>query len=171
MPKEAPVPAVGQGPFARGILDETRPRSRPRAILRGIVIAIIATHIVLALWSGYRAIWQVFALEIRAPAVLRAGDAVSYSVVSSGRVPVTVWLELIQGARGETLATTVVEDGVIAVYDPRIRRGRWSGTLSADQLAPFEPGLATLRVTATGRPQFLRSPPPTVREMAVRIDR
>jgi hypothetical protein len=36
-------------------------------------------------------------------------------------------------------------------------------------LARFEPGTATLRATAVGRPQWLRVPPPTVREQPVII--
>jgi hypothetical protein len=53
------------------------------------------------------------------------------------------------------LETTIVKDGVISGYDPRIRRGRSSVLLSSDQLASFEPGPAAV----------------PVRELIVRIER
>jgi hypothetical protein len=38
-------------------------------------------------------------------------------------------------------------------------------------LSDFEPGAATLRASAVGRPQWLRVPPPTIREQSVSIER
>jgi hypothetical protein len=43
--------------------------------------------------------------------------------------------------------------------------------LAPEQLARFLSGPATVRATATGRRQWLRLPPPTVREAAVDIRR
>jgi hypothetical protein len=141
-------------------------------VLRRLVLPLLALHVALALWSGYRAIVQVFRLELQvAQPLLRAGSAVSYAVVSSGRVPVTVRLELVQGTRAEMLATTRVRDGAIAGYDPRLQRARQSVVLTEPVLSRFEAGPALLRVTAVGSSQWLRTPPPTVREVAVRIGR
>ena len=54
--------------------------------------------------------------------------------------------------------------------DPRVMRETLDVRLSRRDLAGFEPGVATVRAVATGRSQFLRVPPPTVRTIPVRID-
>jgi len=154
--------------FARGVFCDTT----SMLVLRRLLVPLLVIHVVLALWSGYRAIVQVFRLELQVTQPLvRAGSAVGYAVVSSGRVPVTVRLELIQGARAETLATTRVRDDAIAGYDPRLQRARQSAVLTEAVLSKFEAGPALMRVTAVGSPQWLRTPPPTVRDLAVRIER
>ena len=43
--------------------------------------------------------------------------------------------------------------------------------IEPQMLAEFDPGPAVLRASAVGRPQWLRVPPPTIREMAVTISR
>ena len=142
------------------------------AVLRRVVIVLFSVHVVLGLWSGYRAIVQVFRLDLRVPQpVLRAGSSVGYDVVSSGRVPVRVRLELIQGTIAETLAVMRVRDGTIAGYDPRIQKGAQTVRLSDGQLARFSAGPAVVRATAIGSSQWLRTPPPTVREAPVLIGR
>ena len=46
-----------------------------------------------------------------------------------------------------------------------------SVTLTPAMLSEFDPGPATLRASAVGRPQWLRVPPPSIREQAVSIGR
>src|SRR5207237_5531340 len=81
--------------------------SEPRATLylRRAIIALVSVHVMLAMWSGYRAIVQVFSLDLRVPArELSAGSIVHFDVHSSARAPVTVRVELMQGTRSETLS-------------------------------------------------------------------
>jgi hypothetical protein len=141
-------------------------------VLWRIIAPLLVVHVTLALWSGYRAIWQVLSLDLRVPgAELRAGTAASYSVLSSGRVPVTVRLEMIQGTHAETLSVTRVRSGVIAGYDPRIYRESRTVIFTDTLLARFQPGPAVLKATGIGSMQWLRVPPPTTRQTAVQIVR
>jgi hypothetical protein len=146
--------------------------ARGVALFKKATLIFLALCIVVALASGYRAYFQVYSLELRLdePA-LRGGSVVRTEVVGSGRTHVTVRLELIQDARAETLAVEHVPGNDWASFDPRPRRAAQTLTLTPELLARFRPGPATLRATATGRPQWTRLPPPLVREAAVEIRR
>jgi hypothetical protein len=74
-------------------------------------------------------------------------------------------LELVQGAVAETLGCPNEN----ASYDPRPKRASASVVLTPASLAPFKPGLALVRATANGGMQWLRTPPPTIREQRVEI--
>ena len=162
-PSSATRKAFGRGAF------EPMPAMR---ILWRIIAPLLVVHVTLALWSGYRAIWQVLSLDLRVPsATIQSGASASYSVLSSGRVPVTVRLQLIQGARADTLAVTRVRQGYPAGYDPRLFRGERTVVFTNAMLSGYRPGPAVLRATAIGSMQWLRTPPPTIRETAVRIVR
>jgi len=141
-------------------------------VLRRLIAPLLVVHVTLALWSGYRAIWQVLRLELEVPSVtIRAGATARYAVVSSGRVPVTVRLFLVQGAQVETLAVTRVRKGMPAGYDPRIFKAARTVVVGDSTLSRFAAGPAQLRAVAIGSMQWLRVPPPTIRETAVQIVR
>lgn len=78
-------------------------------------------------------------------------------------------LELIQGARRDTLMTHLIRDYAVPSYDPRTIRYRTTVTLSAEQLGRLSPGPATLRLIGNGSMQWLRTPPPKIRDVYVRI--
>lgn len=140
------------------------------AVLRRIIVPLVIVHVLFALWSGYRAIVQVFGLDLRLPTqLLSDGSRVAFAVTSSGRVTVTVRLELIQGARAETLSVLRVRTSRNATYDPFPKHGSQSVLLTRERLSRFVPGPAIVRATATGLSQWLRTPPPTVREARVTI--
>ena len=140
------------------------------AIVRKLFIALIVVHVPLALWSGYRAIVQVQKLELNAPStVLHDGSTIHVGVVSSGRATVDVWLEMIQGMRAETLGVRRVPTGGNPAYDPRFKYGSMAVVVTPELLGRFEPGAALVRATAHGRSQWLRTPPPEVREVAIEI--
>ena len=136
------------------------------ALVRKALIILVVVHIPLALWSGYRAIVQVQRL-----ALYDGGSTVRVDVVSSGRGPVDVRLEMIQGIHVETLGVLRVPSSGNPAYDPRFQRGSMAVALTPAVLARFQPGAALLRATATGRPQWLRTPPPEVREVSVELPR
>jgi hypothetical protein len=146
--------------------------SRPLVLLRRATLAFLALCSVTALASGHRAYFQVRGLELRVDApVLRAGSVVETEVVSSGRTHVDVRVELVQGPRAETLAAQSVRGNEWGSIDPRTRRASQRVVLTPEVLSRFREGAAVLRATATGRPQWTRLPPPTVRETAVEIRR
>ncbi len=126
-------------------------------------------HVPLALWSGYRATVQVQSLELNASDRLRDGSTIRVGVVSSGRVTVDVRLEMIQGARAETLGVQRVASSGNPAYDPRFKRAAMSVVVTPQLLSRFEAGSARVRATAHGRPQSLRTPPPETREVMVEI--
>jgi hypothetical protein len=143
---------------------------RTMVVLRWIILPLLCVHVVLATISGYRAIHQIYRLDLRVPnAQLTSGSRLGLYVVTSGRVEAGTILELRQGARVETLAIGCVPRNGNGSYDPRARRDSIFATLGADILWKLASGSATLRATATGSPQWLRTPPPTVREAPVNL--
>ena len=137
-------------------------------VLRWIFLPLIAVHVVLATFSGYRAIWQIRRLDLRTnSAALGPGSVVGFELESWGRTEASAQLELIQGAVAETLATRFLPRNHLAVYDSRPQRGAASVVLTPALLARFTTGPAILRVTGYGSMQWLRTPPPTIREQRV----
>jgi hypothetical protein len=134
------------------------------------IVVFVALHVPLALWSGYRAIIQVQRLElVPAARQLSDGSTVRVDVVSSGRTTVDVRLEMIQAERAEMLGVRRVPSNGNAAYDPRFQHASMTVVVTPEILGRFEPGLARLRATARGRPQWLREPPPEVRELPVEL--
>jgi hypothetical protein len=149
------------------------PTVEPRAfvIVRRAAAVVVALFLALGAMSSYRAYVQVWRLDLRADSVLRAGSPVRADVVSSGRARASVLLELVQGARVETVGTLRIRGNDDGFLDPRPRRGTLSATVEQALLSHLEPGRATLRATARGTRQWLREPTPVVRELDVRIER
>jgi hypothetical protein len=155
---------------ARTLTGVGRFEERPRwwAGLRRLTLAFVTLWALGALWSGYRAVVQVFRLELSpAGGVLRSGSTVRAQVVTSGRTRASVRLELVQGARAETLGTLAIRGNRDGALDPRPRRATLTATLAPSTVARFAAGPAVLRAVATGASQWLRTPPPTVREARV----
>jgi len=142
--------------------------SRSLRVLFWIVLPFVAAHVILASFSGYRAIVQVYRVELTPhTATLRPGSTITVAVATSGRATVDAALALIQPTHVETLAVLRVPGHTNASYDPRTIHATRDVTLTSDQLAHFRPGHATLRVTANGRSQWLHVPPPVIRERAI----
>ena len=78
-------------------------------------------------------------------------------------------VELVQGLHSDTLATLKIRSNSEPVLDPRSRTDSLSVTLTTAMIARFQKGPAVVRVTANGRRQFLRLPPPEVRTLSVEI--
>ena len=139
-------------------------------VLRWIILPPLVVHIVLATFSGYRAIWQIRRLDLHtSAAVLQPGATVGFELESWGRTEAHAQLELIQGAVAETLAMRFLPRNTNALHDPRPQRGTASVVLTPAMLARFASDSATLRATAYGSMQWFRTPPPTIRERRVRV--
>ena len=141
----------------------------PLGWLRLGIIGFVSIWLVIALISGHRAIWQVQKLQLEVPdETLRPGSPIAVRTQSSGRVNVRVILELVQGTQVETLATQRIESNH-PTFIPRWRRGKITHAIASTTLERFVPGSAVVRATAHGASQWLRTPPPEVREREVRL--
>ena len=138
------------------------------AILRRVTIAFLVVHFSLSTVSGYRAIVQVYDVDIELPSrVLRPGSPIAVRVVTSGRNPVDARLELVQAGHADTIATLRVRANSGAFQDPRPQRAVLKTTIPFDVFQHFNQGKASLRAVAEGRSQWLRIPPPEVRQAAI----
>ena len=73
-------------------------------MLRRIVVPLLVVHFTLAAISGYRAIVQVYRVDIDAQSLeLQAESPTTVRATTSGRTTVDVGLELVQGNRARTL--------------------------------------------------------------------
>jgi hypothetical protein len=148
------------------------PEARPLTLLRRAVLVLVALCLATGLVSAYRAYYQVRSLELRLDEpVLRDGSVIEVAVSGSGRTEIDVRLELIQATHSETLAVQHLYGNEWASFDPRPENASQRVSLTPEQLARFRDGAAKVRATATGRPQWTRLPPPTVREASVEIRR
>jgi hypothetical protein len=143
--------------------------ARPIAWLKRGMTATIVALLVIGAVSSHRAYFQVRSLEVKTPSQLKDGSRVEVATVCSGRNMVDVVAMLVQGQYSEVLFNFRVPGNDLAFFDPRAQRLTYIATLNDQTLKNFEPGPARLRVVATGRPEWGRLPPPTVRELDVTI--
>jgi len=144
----------------------------PRWISWPLIAFVIVTYVVPGLFSSYRAWVQVKSLDLTVPnEVLRSGDTVRVQAASWARTHVEVDLLLIQGTRVDTLAVRVIPGNHNASIDPRVRRDSITLVVTPDLLAGYNRGPAIVKATAIGRPQWLRTPPPLVRQKAVQLEK
>lgn len=143
--------------------------ARPILWLKRVFMFTIAALLAIGAMSSYRAYVQVRSLELDTPRLLSPGAVVSTSVVGSGRTIVDVQVDLIQGTHSERLLKLRLPGNDLAFFDPRTQTASETLTLTPEMLARFQPGAARLRAVATGRHQWFRLPPPTVREIEVEV--
>ena len=143
--------------------------ARPILWLKRVFVFVIGALLVIGAVSSHRAYYQVRGLELSAPHTLTTGSVVNTSVVGSGRTQVDVEVDLIQGTHSERLQHLHLTGNNLAFFDPRQQHGSDSVVLTSEVLSRCQPGVARLRAVATGREQWTRLPPPTVREFEVEI--
>jgi hypothetical protein len=145
--------------------------TRGIALVKRVCLLLISVYVVLGLIALYRALVQVHSLEINSAETLRDDSAVTATVLSYGRTPVDLRIELVQPAHSETLVVKQVEKNEWALLDPRIKEGTQTVVLTDNVLDRFVNGEAVLRATVTGRLQLGHLPAPVVREQVVEIRR
>lgn len=143
--------------------------ARPIAWLKRAIVGVFSALLMIGAISAHRAYFQVRSLEVKAPQLLTDGSVIEVAVVCSGRNKVDVEAELVQGDHSGAVLNFRVPGNNLAFFDPRAQHATQTAVLDSDTLKDFQPGAAVLRVVATGRPQWGRRPPPTVRELAVTI--
>jgi hypothetical protein len=141
-----------------------------RWIRWAFIVFVSVTYVVPGLFSSYRAWVQVRSLELTVPnRELRSGDTIRVRTVSWARTWVNVDLLLLQGSRADTLAFHQIPKNRNASIDPRWRRDSIVVVLSQPVLTGYDRGAATVRAVAVGGPQWLRTPPPLIREAVVQL--
>jgi hypothetical protein len=135
-------------------------------------ITLASTFAFLAAISGYRAIVQIYGIDLRAPDSVRAGSRVEVAITTSGRVISSATLVLVQGARMDTLIRHVVRNNHIGTFisqslNPFPVHDSLSFVIPAETLSKFAAGPATLRAIGLGGSQWMRVPPPTIHERPV----
>jgi hypothetical protein len=148
---------------------QSLPEARSIALLKKAFVVTIGALLVTGAISSYRAYVQVKSLEVMAEQELTPGSNVRATVVGSGRTMVDVKVELIQGGYSETLMSMYLPGNDLAFFDPRSQSTENQVQITADRLSRFQPGPALIRAVAVGRHQWMRLPPPTVREIQVTI--
>lgn len=132
----------------------------------------VAAHVVFGLWSANRAWVQVRSLDIEIPpADVQPGWAPRVSVVTSGRVTVTVYVTLTQAGHTDTISVHTINRSRDGVWDPRFISRTFNPRVTSGFAERFANGRAVLRAEAQGRPQWLRTPSPVVREVPVIVSR
>ena len=139
-------------------------------LFKRTVIFVVALHLLIGIVSSCRAYFQVHSLNITAAAdVLQQGSLIETKVITYGRTTVDVRLELIQQGRVVSLHEQRVPGNEFGFYDPRTQSASFSVIITPQSLNRLEAGPAVLRATALGRHQWMRLPPPLVREIPVSI--
>ena len=144
--------------------------SRGYRLAKRVVVWFILVQLPIGALSSYRAWVQIKELTLSTTSsTLASGVVVRSELVSWARTESDARIELVQGGRVATLGEVYVSRNHEPVFDPRPRSGSVVVTLTPEMLAGFDAGAATLRASAVGRPQWLRVPPPTIRERSVTI--
>ena len=137
-------------------------------ILKRVGQLLVGTYLVIGLIATWRSYYQVHSLELQTDSsVLRPDSTITTRLVSYARNKIDVRLELIQDSHSETIASELVLSNEWALLDPRIRRSSHTVVLSQEILNHFVAKPIRVRVTAIGRPQWGRTPPPVVRELVL----
>lgn len=137
--------------------------------LTRITIAVVAGYLGIAAISGFRAIVQVYSVNIAAPPTIESGSHIATTVKSSGRVPVQLTLELTQQGIVDTLGAQSIPSNRNSIFDPRPTTATLRVVATPDELNQFMSGPAQLRSIARGRSQFLRVPPPRISVLGVEV--
>src|SRR5690349_21568900 len=146
--------------------------SRASRLGKRAVLWFILLQLPIGALSSYRAWVQIKGLTLSTTSeTLAPGVVVRSDLASWARTESDARIELVQGSRVAMLGEVYLPRNHEPVFDPRPQHGSVVVKLDSTMLASFSPGPATLRASAVGRPQWLRVPPPTIREQRVSIAR
>ena len=138
-------------------------------ILKRICIAVAVVHFSLAAASGYRAVVQIYSVDLETPKVLAAGTQMHARVSTAGRTYVDTRVEIVQGSTVERIATYQVPQNDSFFYDFRTKRAAFDVTVPPDIMSRFKPGPAKVRLIAEGRMQWVHVPPPKIQVVPIEL--
>src|ERR1044072_3297914 len=95
---------------------ERTPEPRAMKYARRFGIVLACTFVFFAGISGYRAIVQIYRVDLHTPDTLRVGSRIDVAVTTSGRVTSSATLVLIQGARVDTLGWIRITDNHVGSF-------------------------------------------------------
>jgi hypothetical protein len=137
---------------------------------RNGVLGALAILLAVSIVAGYRAYAPISSVEIRlAEPALHDGGGIRVDTVSSGRGPVSIRVELIQGTRSATVVVDRVASRRWAFWDFRSVQHSTYAVVSRSLLERFTAGKAVVRATVVGAPAWLRRPRPVVQEVTVAL--
>jgi hypothetical protein len=139
-------------------------------LFRLIVLLPLVPFLTLGPVAAHRAYFQVRALGLEVPAVIEPGATVRATATYSGRTTGRIIVELVQGTAAETLASSRVPANRLRFWDPRAVEYVVIAHVTAERLSRFSAGPAVVRVTGHGAGQWMRVPPPEIRERPVRLE-
>jgi hypothetical protein len=145
--------------------------TRAIALVKRVCVIVASVYLVIGMIALYRALVQVHSLEIQSPHVLQHGSSATATVVSYGRVPLTLQLELVQEDHAEIIAFQRVPTNEWSLLDSRTREWSQTVVITDELLARFNDGQATIRVTAIGRQQLGHFPQPVIRAQFIALQR
>ncbi|HKU73263.1 MAG TPA: hypothetical protein VJR02_05050 [Pyrinomonadaceae bacterium] len=141
---------------------------RPLLILKRAGQLVVGTYLIIGAFATWRSYYQIHSLDLQTDsAVLRPDSTITTKLVSYARNKIDVRLELIQDNHSEIIASELVLSNEWALLDPRMRSSSQRVVVSQEVLDHFEAKPIRVRVTAIGRPQWGRTPPPVVRELVL----
>ena len=140
-----------------------------RGIWIGILICLVL-FLTLGVVVSYRAYYPIVSVKILlAEPMLRADGVVRVDTVSSGRAPISIRVELVQGDRSEIVVIDRVTSRNRALWNLRAVQKSTYAPISRAMLERFTAGQAVVRATVVSGPTWLRQPPPVVHELATNL--
>ena len=141
-----------------------------RRLGRVALLSSLAVFLAVGAVASLRAYQPVYGVMIElGQAALQAGSPIRVDTVTSGRGPVSIRVEIVQGSHVETVAIDHIASRRWAFWDFRLVRRSTQATASPALLGRFEPGPVVVRATVVGARAWLRQPPPVVEEVATRL--
>jgi len=139
-------------------------------LIRVPIVTCLAVFIAFGAVASYRAYYPVSSVRIvLAEPTIRGGTGIRVDTVTSGRGPVSIQLDLVQGSRSETVAIDRVSSKRWAFWDFRLVRHSTWAVVSGRLLERFTAGPAVVRATVVGAPAWLRQPPPVVAQASANV--
>ena len=158
--------------MARAITPSPFQESRASRLGKRAVLWFILLQLPIGALSSYRAWVQIKELTLTTTSpTLAPGVVVQSNLVSWARTESDARIEIVQGKRVSMLGEVYLPRNHEPVFDPRPKSDSVVVKIEPAMLAEFESGPAVLRASAVGRPQWLRVPPPTVRQLPVVISK
>jgi hypothetical protein len=161
---------VAYPPWLGTSLRRTEGRSEVNRLIRVGTLSGLAVFLAVGIVASYRAYYPISSVRILlAEPLLRPGGGIRVDTVTSGRGPVSIRVELVQGERTATVVLDRVASKRWAFWDFRAVRHTTYAVVSRMLLGQFTAGQAVVRATVVGMPAWLRQPPSVVQEVAVEV--
>lgn len=142
----------------------------PGRLARVALLSSLAVFLAVGAVASLRAYQPVYGVTIElGQPVLQPGSPFRVDTVTSGRGPVSIRVEIVQGRHAETVAIDHIASRRWAFWDFRLVRRSTQATASPALLGRFEPGPVVVRATVVGARAWLRQPSAVVEEVTTRL--